>query len=126
MSLPTIDEFLTWTFPLNSYVCHPGIKSLYVRSGRIGVIIDGEYWWCEPVLLIGSVDAEQPGNGAFTALVEFLVERNLAIYVENVHNVRFRSKLERMGFVLVNEGQGAPHYLFNFEGRLTEYEPHSI
>lgn len=126
MSLPTIDEFLTWTNSLNSYVNHSGFESLYVRSPSVHVHFEGQSYWCEPVLQIGSADATEPGNGAFTALVEFLVERDLAIYVENVHNARFVGKLLRMGFISVNEGQGAPNFLFNFENSLEKSEPHII
>ena len=119
MALPTIDEFLTWTFPFNSYVDHPGFRNLYVRSSKIHVHLEGQSYWCEPVLQIGSADATEPGNGAFTALVKFLVERDLAVYVENVHNTRFQRKLsDDMGFTSVNEGNGVPNFLFNFEGKL--------
>ena len=124
MSLPTIDEFLTWTFPCNSYVDHPGFESLYVRSSKVHIHLEGQAYWCEPVLQIGSVDATDPGNGAFTALVEFLVERDLAVYVENVHNTRFQRKLrDDMGFTSVNEGIGVPNFLFNFECKLKKSKP---
>ena len=123
MSLPTIDEFLTWTYPTNSYVNHQGFKDLYVRSQRILVRMEDEWSICDPVLQIGFVRASRPGNGAFTALVEFLVERDLAIFVENVHNPRFVEKLLKMGFISVNPNMGAPNFLFNFENSLEKYEP---
>lgn len=123
MKLPTLDEFLTWRFPLNSYVDHPGFDDLYVRSQKLYAIIDDAGWYVEPVVQIGSVQATQPGSGAFTALVEYIVGLERAIYVENVHNPRFRRKLLELGFVEVNKNLGAPNYLFNFEGRLQKPEP---
>jgi len=121
--LPTLDDFLTWKWPLNSYVKHLGMKSLYVRSGGVWITMGEDFWFCDPVVQIGSVDAIKPGQGAFTALVDHIIGLGRAIYVENVHNPRFRRKLLELGFVEVNEGQGAPNYLYNFDGRLKNPEP---
>ena len=83
--------------------------------------MDGKLFLCEPVLQIGNLTAKNPGQGAFTALVDEIVTLDRAIYVEVVLNVRFRRKLLELGFVEVNKGRGAPNYLFNFEGKLHEY-----
>ena len=117
-NLPTISEFLLWKSPTNSYVRHPGFKSLYVRSSKVFVKIkDQGRYWCHPILKIGSADVSIPGNGAFTLLVEFLLKRSLAIYIENVHNLRFGRKLLKMGFISVNQDCGN-HFLFNYEDHL--------
>lgn len=132
MSLPTLDEFLTWAHPQNSYVDHPGFDDLYVRSNKVYVRFDGGGWFCEPVLQIANVTATEPGNGEFTRLVDHIIGLGRAIYVENVHNPRFRRKLTEMGFIIVNEAYcpdfvsdsfgtediGARNYLFNHDGKL--------
>jgi hypothetical protein len=102
MRRPTLDEFLVNRWPTNSYVDYPGFKSLYVRKGDIAVTLNNEMHRCINVLTIGAATAMKPGSGAFTALVEDLVSRGLAIYVECVHNPRFADKLLRMGFTRVS------------------------
>jgi hypothetical protein len=132
VSLPTLDEFLTWKHPTNSYVDYPGFCDLYVRSNKVYVRFDGGGWFCEPVLQIANVTATEPGNGAFTRLVDHIIGLGRAIYVENVHNPRFRRKLTEMGFMVVNDVHvsemiidsfgtddiSGRNYLFNFEDRL--------
>lgn len=122
--LPTLEGFLKTkqNWPKNSYVRYPGFKNLYVRKGDIGVQLNGEeFYRCTNVVTIASVDAARPGKGAFTGLVKHLVDQEYAIYVENVHNERFRVKLKQLGFVKVNEEAG-PNYLLNFDGHLVEWE----
>jgi hypothetical protein len=118
MSLPTIDEFLAADDrPSNIYVDHPGFDDLYIRKSRIFVRIEGrEGCWCHPVIQVANVTASSPGSGAFTSLVDFLLERDLAIYVENAHP-RFGQKLLRMGFIPVNQC-GGNCFLLNYENHL--------
>jgi hypothetical protein len=115
--LPTLDEFLTWTWPRNSYVDYPEFSSLYLRSTDFMVLIGDQAWRCSHAIQIGNIEAENPGQGAFGRLVADLVSRGLAIFVENVHNPRFSKKLIRMGFVPVNITSGN-HFLINHEGHL--------
>ena len=119
--IPTLEQFLTWDFPKNSYVKFAGFKELYVRSTDIVVIIDGVTYICTKVIQIGRIEAKRPGNGAFTNLVEHLVSLGYAIFVECVHNERFQDKLARMGFVQVNVGSGF-HFLYNHQDHLRKYE----
>lgn len=114
----TLDEFLHSKMK-NSYVDHEEFESIYVRSNDIYVEIDGEQYWCDRVIQIANITAKQPGNGAFTRLVEQLVEYGLAIYIENVHFLRFRNKLISMGFTRVNRGSGY-HYLYNYCGHISK------
>lgn len=121
MILPTtLDEFIeSWGgWPNNCWVHQPGFRSLYVRRGRVGFVIDGVFYWCEPCLTIAVVEADKPGSGAFTNLVKELRERPLAIYVENAQELRFQRKLLSLGFVEVNQCTGR-HYVLNHEGRMT-------
>lgn len=122
---PTLDEFLTQTWPRNSYVYHPEFSSLYLRSTDFMVWIGDQAWKCTRAIQIGNIEAEQPGNGAFGRLTEYLISRGLAIFVENVHNPRFGPKLLRMGFVPVNTTSGV-HFLKNHEGHLTPVSIHGI
>lgn len=121
VKLPTLNEFLAASgWPNNSYLDEPGFASLYVRKGTLYVVLDAVPYWCSNVLTIASVDAEDPGNGTFTKLVERLVEKGLAVYVENVHNPRFRRKLEEdLGFIPVSQRSG-PNFLRNHDGHLVE------
>lgn len=109
---PTLDEFIAGKFR-NSYIEHPEFDGLYIRSGDI--YVDGRR--CTKVIQIANIEAKHPGNGAFARLVDDLIERGFAIYVENVHNPRFRQKLQRMGFIEVNPCLGF-HFLKNHEGHL--------
>jgi hypothetical protein len=117
---PTLDEFIARTWPRNAYVDYPEFVSLYIRSGDIIVSmgLEGYLWRCSKVIQIANIEAEHPGNGAFGRLVDDLVLRGLAVFVENVHNPRFGPKLLRMGFVPVNTASG-PNFLYNHEGHLT-------
>ena len=120
---PTLDEFIQSEsmFPLNLYVRYEGFSDLYVRKNRLFVRMpDSSNWICEPVVRIANITAKKPGNGAFTKLVDHIVnDLNRAVYVENAHNPRFRKKLEMLGFIAVNKNDG-PNYLLNFEDRLRE------
>ena len=44
----------------------------------------------------------------------------MAVYVECVHNPRFADKLRRMGFHEF-PSEGAPSFIFNYEGHLQEW-----
>lgn len=118
---PTLDEFLASQWPTNAYIDYPGLRSLYVRKGPFGVIHEGVCYRCHNGLSIGSVDADVPGAGAFTRLVQDLVGRGMAVYVENCHNERLYAKLVREGFEPVNRDSG-PHLLLNGEGHLEVWE----
>lgn len=120
--IPTLEEFVRGdrVLPRSLYVRHEEFVDLYVRRNSVYVRILDEGWMCEPVVQIANIAAMEPGKGAFTRLVDHIVnDLNRAVYVDNAHNPRFREKLERMGFTAVNKTHG-PNYLFNFEGRLRE------
>lgn len=108
----TFDEFIARKFPNNSYVDFPEFSSLYLRKGKVYVTLDDEFTYIENIITVAAIEAENPGNGAWTRLVEFLTNRNYAIFVECVHNTRFGNKLLQMGFKKVNEHTG-DHYLLN-------------
>lgn len=119
--LPTIDEFLEWPalLPNNSYINHPDFASLYVRKGKVGVSIDGDdnLYWCDKCVTIANITARNTGQGAFTALVDDLVHKGFAIYVENVNSLRFRIGLKKGGWTQVNCSSGFM-FLRNYEGHL--------
>ncbi len=117
--IPTLDEFLAQKWPLAAYIDFPGFKSLYVRKSDLYVNLGGGFWRCTDVVQIANVEATNPGQGAFGKLIAEIKERGRAVYVELVHNVRFRQHLLKLGFRSVNEGTGF-HYLWNFEGHLHE------
>lgn len=121
-NIPTLEEFVHGDsmFPRNLFVRHEEFADLYVRRNSVFVRMSDGNWICDPVIQIANITAKMPGNGAFTRLVDHIIhDLNRAVYVENVHNPRFRTKLEKMGFVAVNRDHG-PNYLFNFKGRLRE------
>lgn len=118
--LPTLDEFMARDGrPNNSYLDHPEFKDLYVRKGEIVVRFNGNNYICERVITIANVEAKKKGRGAFTRLVAELAGKGLAIFVECVHNPRFRRKLLELGFIRVN-GDEDYHYLLNYKGHLKE------
>jgi len=79
----------------NSYLNHPEFDSLYVRKGAIYIDKNWVYGF-----QIANITATKPGNKAFERLIKQILEinPNIVIYVELVHNERFRAKLTRMGF----------------------------
>lgn len=111
--LQTLDAFIEKALPrvkvgvpFNAYVREPGFRSLYVRMTQ-RVLHSKKY---SVVLDIANVEAEQPGRGAFTKLIERLPGKGLQlVYVELVHNKRFHQKLLRMGFT-EREGFGASSF----------------
>ena len=122
MHNPTLKEFVEedQKFPLSSYVKHEDFDDLYVRRSKLYIRMEGKFYICKPSVQIANVVAKEPGKGAFTKLVDYIVnDLNRAVYVENAHNPRLKRKLERMGFVFVNKDHG-PNYLFNYETRLIE------
>lgn len=97
----TLDDLIlegkTSRHGLNRYVTFPGFKSLYVRyTSRY---IDGQF--VSPVLDLANAEASKPGNGAFTALIKHLRTNypELWLYAESVLSERVAKKLERMGFI---------------------------
>ena len=78
----------------NAYVRSQGFSELYVRMGRR--YLDGVTH--SNVLDIARVTATNPGNGAFTRLVDDLRRHGITLYVESVLNERFCTKLLRIGF----------------------------
>lgn len=89
-------------FPFSQYVDEPGFEHLYVRFGKW--FIDGK--WHPRVLTIANVQAEEPGKGTFTKLIERIKHDwpDVGIYVECVHNQRLAKWLMKNGFRLT-----APH-----------------
>jgi len=113
--LPTLDEFLDWgDRPNNSYLEEPGFSSLYVRKGQILVVLDGTFYRCLNTLTIAAVQAEYPGEGMFTRFVNKLVEKGLAVFVENVYNKRLQNKLLELGFKRTDRNDGL-NFLYNHE-----------
>lgn len=113
----TLDEFLERKFPQNAYVKYPGFKDLYIRKTDKVVRFKDKSSICQRIITIANVTARRPGKGAYTTLAAYLVSKGWAIFVENVHNVRFRKKLIKSGYTPVNVSEG-PNYLFNYEGHL--------
>ncbi len=100
---PTLREFLDGSKP-NAYVQHPGFSYLYVRSTqRFGV----------ETIDLANLEAEVPGSGAFTQLVNHLRSAypDLGIYVESVLNTRFIRKLTAMGFARCDVGRSICFFL---------------
>jgi hypothetical protein len=95
MREPTLDHFLKDRWSSNQYVRFPGFAKLYVRKStrRLG---DREF----PCVDIANAAARVPGGGAFKSLVAHLRSDygDRAIFAENVHNLRLRTGLLRMGF----------------------------
>jgi hypothetical protein len=116
---PTLDEFLDGYPMSNAYVRHPEFKELYVRKSNIGVVIDGRSFECSRVVSVGNVTAKREGRGAFRRLIDDLIGRGFAVYVECVHNPVFRLKLLHMGFVAANPP--SPNFLLSPAGHLKEW-----
>lgn len=123
VKLPTLDEFLAWDemFPSNSYLEEPGFSSLYVRKGQIFVLLDGVPYRCLDTLTIAAVSAEEPGTGTLTRFIERLVEKGLAVFVENSHNERLRDKLLDLGFTRV-DGNNGLDFLYNHDEHILPVE----
>jgi hypothetical protein len=120
--LPSLDEFLERDFPTNSYVRFPGFRQLYIRKADIAItLVSRRYLRCREVVTIANVIARRPGKGAFKTLVAYLILNGKAVFVENVHNPRFRTKLLEWGYTRVNVDTGY-HYLFNYEGHFEKIE----
>jgi len=116
----SLDEFLAQRFPLNAWVEYPGFEGLYVRKGDIALFLDGEVFRCTKVFTVANVVATVPGTGAFARLVDDLLQKGWAVYVENAHNKSFAIHLERVGFSRVNPEHG-PNFLIGHEGHLEEF-----
>jgi len=116
----TLDEFLNSKLK-NSYVDYPGFDALYLRRGDIGVQNMPEFLLrCSPTVHVASVTATTPYSGAFTRLVEDLIGRGFAVYVECVRDMKFAESLLRMGFAQINRNSGL-HFLKNHEGKLSPW-----
>ena len=109
MKLQTLEEFITRTnkrdWPGNAYVEAPGFATFYVR--RTSRILNGEL--VHHVLDLANIEAEVPGQGAFTKLSTNILERGIPLYVECVMYQRFALKLERMGFIRLDH-PGRPSF----------------
>ena len=109
-SIPTLDQFIEMgskaKWPLNKYVLFPGFSSLYVRYGSFRYVDEMRM---EPLLDLASLNAEEPGKGAFTKLHKHLRVHHpdLWLYVESVLNERFEKKLEKVGYIR-HEGKYPP------------------
>jgi len=112
--VPTLDEFIEEALSadariVRSHVREPGFELLYVRLTERSL----EEKLIFPVLDVADIEAEDPGGGAFSRLVERLFARGLSLYVESVGNPRFAQKLLRMGFKHrpgSPKGPGASYY----------------
>jgi len=84
-------------WPRNLHVSHPGWNSLYVRVTKR--FLGGEIR--EPVIDLASIEAVEPGKGAFRALVAELQKLypQATLFVESVQPERFKAGLLRMGFL---------------------------
>lgn len=122
-TLPQLIELVTQHKGYNaSYVRHPDFKHLYVRVADVAVRFDGDgtHYRCTKVIQIANIEAKRPGNGAFTRLVEQLIQDGYAVHVELAHELRFQQKLLALGFTQVNRGTGA-HFLKGYEGHLMPF-----
>lgn len=119
--MASLDEFIKeWRrFPDRAWVDYPGLD-IYVRNGPVLIRQGEQSFMCSPCLTIAAIEAHDPGNGAFTKLIEDLRTRPFGVYVENAHNPRLRNKLVRMGFTKVNETHG-PNYQLNCENFIGEH-----
>lgn len=123
---PTLDEFLSDKHRMpNAYIKYAGFSALYVRKADIGVSLDGKRYWCRRCFTIANVTASRPNRGSFSKLVKDLVDRGLAVYVENAHAEDLQEKLKHLGFAAVNSAHG-PNFLLNFEGHLEDIEKVSV
>ena len=118
----TLEEFLVGTYPPNSFLDREGWDTLYVRKNPIGVRIDDKFYRVNKVFTFANIGADEPGNGLFTKMVEYLVGLGWAIYVECVHdlNPRFQAGLRRRGYLELRN-EGSSNFLFNYEGHLSEW-----
>ena len=120
MALPNLDEFLEWSFPNNSYIDDDRFGTLYVRKGQMYVSFkDGTKGWCRPTLTIARIEASNPGNGNFQTLIDGLIEKNYAVYIECVLEKRFAKHLLKMGFVQVN-AHSDNHFIINHNDKIFE------
>lgn len=119
----TLEEFLAGNYPTNSFLDREGWDTLYVRKGQIGVVIDGKSYLVNKVFAFSNIGVDEPGNGLFTNLVKELTDAGWAIYVECVHNPRFQDGLRRRGYLELKT-EGAPNFLFNYEGHLHPWNYH--
>ena len=102
----TLDEFIAprlkdlRMFPRNSYVEHPGWKSLYVRVSQR--LVNHEM---RTVIDLANMEASRTGKGTFRRLIVHLREtyQEFPIYVEQVQTERFEEGLLRLGFKRKNE-----------------------
>lgn len=117
MLLPTLEYFLSENCQSKANnLSHPDFQTLYVRkcpvyfddSDGVRRVIP------EKVITVANVTSHHPGRGAFTRLVADLLARDLAIYVECVHDPRFSNKLLTMGFQLTNHNC----FLLNHQDRV--------
>lgn len=115
-----IEDFLNQGLPNNAYIELDGWDDFYVRKGDIGACFGGKSYRVKKCFTMARIIASEPGSGAFTRVLEWLVAQGWAIYVECVHNPRFADKLRRMGFHEF-PSDGAPSFIFNYEGHLQEW-----
>ena len=122
VKLPTLEEFLSQSYPWSCYVEYPGFQDLYVRKTDVYLQLFPDPKICTRVVTVANVSATNPGQGSWQKLVDDLCDKGWAVYVENVHNERFAAHLEKQGYVRVNQNHGAPHLLYNHQGHLEDVE----
>jgi hypothetical protein len=104
--LRSLDEFLSLRheYSKSEFVTHPDFLDLYVRNGPRYIRTtlpplhsDGKK--INPVITIARVEARVKGQGLFTKLLDYLLEKyHCPIYLECVHGERFQQYLLRRGF----------------------------
>ncbi len=108
MKHQTLEQFIErWgMFPNNQFVEHKDWVTLYVRRTR-RYVHGREY---SKVLDLATLEAKDPGTGAFTRLVQHLrkAHPDLGLYVESVMNPRFREHLKKLGFVCAMDNDFSP------------------
>lgn len=102
-------------WPSRSWVFVRGFSSLYVRLTTR--IVDGERLW--PVLDLASIEARNPGQGAFTKLVAKL--RNdyphIHIVVEQAHERFGNFLVAKLGFTRLDPTIYGESYILKAKGR---------
>ncbi len=117
--LPTLDEFLQKPWPQSAYIQYEGFNRLYIRKNDRVVEINGQKHKCHNVITLANIEANVKGQGALTRLLQDLVSRGFAVYIECVQNPKFEASLDKkQGFIRLT-GDNENCYLYNFANHLS-------